>query len=258
MALGLVLLSCWPAHAGTAKACKPSLSQCPMKGCAKDATPNALSNILKHGQTLSGDPQTLTFEDFDALQNQLEQRFGGKYATLSKTQRMRLRNFKVSSGILGERDLVEIVGYIALKPGKSKPHANTGESVNCNLKGSDNNDFHISLTPQPNDTEFHGIVAEMIPQDRDAKWTAKRLQAVQQANLQVRVRGQLFLDNHHKVNQDENHPMGGQPKRFSLWEVHPVVAFDVCTAGSCGAESSSWQPLEDWNPPTSGGKEKDK
>lgn len=252
---GLVLLSCWPAHAGTAKACKPSLSQCPMKGCAKDA-PNALSNILKHGHKLSGEPQTLSFADFESLQSQLEQRFGGKYATLSKPDRVRLRNFTVSSGTLGERDFVEITGYIALKPSQSKPHANTGESVNCNLKTSENNDFHISLTPKPNDTEFHGIVVEMIPQDRDAKWTEKHLQAVQQASLLVRVRGQLFLDNHHKVNKDEGHPMGGQPKRFSLWEVHPIVAFDVCTAGTCSTDSASWQPLEDWNPPTSGGKKK--
>ena len=249
---GLLAVSCWPAFAAT-KACKASLAVCPLKGCAKDA-PNALTNVLKHNRNLSGDPLPLTFQDFAALQDQLEQRLGGKYATLTKPDRARLRNFQVSSGTVGERSFVQIIGYIAVKPGTSKPHANTGESVNCNLTGSGNNDFHINLTPQPNDTEYHGIVVEMIPQDRDPKWTEQLLQSVQRANLQVRVRGQLLLDNHHKVNKDEAHPMGGQPKRFSLWEVHPIVTFDVCTAGQCSADSSAWQPLENWNPPAGGGK----
>ena len=250
---GLLLMSCGPTRAAAANPCQPSLSQCPLKGCAKDA-PNALSNVLKHNRNLSGDPQALTVQDFAALQDQLELRFGGQYATLTKPDRARLRNFQVSSGTVGERSLVQFIGYLAVKPGASKPHPNTGESVNCNLTGSDNNDFHINLTPQPSDTEYHGIVVEMIPQDRDAKWTVKLLQAVQRANLQVRVRGQLFLDNHHKVNKDQNHPMGGQPKRLSLWEVHPIVTFDVCAAGQCSADSSHWQPLEDWTPPTSGGR----
>lgn len=252
--VGLLLPSCWVPRAIAAKACKASLSQCPLQGCAKQASPNALINVLKHNTNLSGDPQVLTFQDFAALQEQLEQRFGGKYATLTKPDRARLRDFRVSSGKVGERSYVQIIGYIAVKPGDSKPHANTGESVNCNLSGWQNNDFHINLTPQPNDTEYHGIVVEMIPQDRDPKWTENQLRAVQRAGLQVRVRGQLLLDNHHMVNKDPSHPLGNQPKRFSLFEVHPVTTFDVCTARQCGADSPAWKPLENWTPPSDGKK----
>lgn len=257
MAVPLLLLApSLPAHASTAKACKTSLAQCPLQGCAKDNTPDALTNILKHGHKLSGDPKTLTFQDFASLQSQLEQRFSGKYSKLDKTDRARLRNFSVSSGTVGERDFVQIVGFIAEKPlnPKSRPHPNTGESVNCNLTREDENDYHINLTPKAHDTEFDGIVVEMIPQARNDAWTKERLQAVQDANLQVRARGQLLLDNHHKVNKDEQHPAGGQPRRFSLWEVHPIVEFDVCTAATCAVDSSSWKPLEDWTPPAGSGK----
>jgi hypothetical protein len=209
-------------------------------------------NTIKHGHALSGEPQTLTFQDFADLEAQMEQRFGGKFATLDKPDRARLRNFTVSSGTVSERDFVQIIGFIAekpLKPKKSQPHPNTGESVNCNLTAGDDNDFHINLTPKAHDTEYDGIVVEMIPQGRDDAWTTDRLRAVQDANLQIRARGQLLLDNHHRVNKDEQHPQGGQPKRFSLWEVHPIVEFDVCTAAACTANSPSWKPLEDFTPP---------
>jgi hypothetical protein len=54
------------------------------------------------------------------------------------------------------------------------------------------------------------------------------------------------------VNNDPNHPIGGQPKRVSLWEVHPITKFFVCTkagnncsVSSTGA-SSGWKRLEDF------------
>ena len=62
----------------------------------------------------------------------------------------------------------------------------------------------------------------------------------------VRVRGQLFFDNHHKVNSDPNHNIANQPKRMSLWEVHPITAFDVCTKTTCAIDSDGWQPLAEW------------
>ena len=256
---GLFLLSSGLVSAsGKAKACQPTLEQCPLTGCAKKNTPNALTNIIKHGHKLSGEPRALTFADFASLQQQLDDRFHGKYSTLTEPDRMRLRDFRIGGKKVGEGAFVEITGFIAVKPGKSKPHANTGESVNCNLTGSSNNDFHINLTPKPDDSEYNGIVVEMIPQDRNEKWTEKRLRAVQQAGLMVRARGQLMLDNHHFVNKDPDKPKGTQPKRFSLFEVHPIVEFDVCTAKTCSADSSSWQPLEEWTPPSGSGKKKTK
>jgi len=59
--------------------------------------------------------------------------------------------------------------------------------------------------------------------------------------LQVLVRGQLMYDNKHVVNKDPQHD-NGQPKRFSLWEVHPVTEFYVCRRTSCASDNlTQWE-----------------
>lgn len=231
--------------AASSPPCRQSLSDCPLRGCAKANTPDALSNRLKHNREPQGELTTLDFNDFAALQNQVETLFSGHYAALTKPDRARLRNLQTPHGTVNEGDLVSITGFIALKPASSKPHANTsGESVNCRITGTGNNDFHISITPTAGESEFEGIVVEMIPQARSAEWTTARLRKAQTEKRQVRVRGQLFFDNHHRVNDDPQHPAGTQPKRFSLWEVHPITEFEVCTQSQCSEDSPAWRPLE--------------
>ena len=64
----------------------------------------------------------------------------------------------------------------------------------------------------------------------------------------MRVRGQLFYDNEHVVNDEPDHPVGGQPKRFSLWEVHPITEFMICKIPKKACDPSDaaiWQHLED-------------
>ena len=49
------------------------------------------------------------------------------------------------------------------------------------------------------------------------------------------------------VNGDAQNPLQSQPKRFSLWEIHPVSQFLVCkrTANNCDIDTDSdWTPLE--------------
>ena len=36
----------------------------------------------------------------------------------------------------------------------------------------------------------------------------------------------------------------GNPKRVSLWEVHPIYKFEVCTGNCDGA--GTWVPLDEW------------
>jgi len=50
---------------------------------------------------------------------------------------------------------VQVVGYLV-----GKPHANSGESVNCKLTGATNNDFHLTLADDPASEEFSGIVVD--------------------------------------------------------------------------------------------------
>jgi hypothetical protein len=42
------------------------------------------------------------------------------------------------------------------------------------------------------------------------------------------IEGALLYDNMHVTNGDANNPLGGQPKRFSLWEIHPITSVKVC------------------------------
>ena len=120
------------------------------------------------------------------------------------------------------------------------------ESVNCG--GNDGTDIHVSVGPKtPNPSEYDGIVAEMIPQvPRPAGWNTTTLNRL--VGKQVLIVGGLSYDNEHFVNNDPTHPKGGQPKRFSLWEIHPITAFFVCPAGDgCDpANAADWQTLTAW------------
>jgi hypothetical protein len=191
----------------------------------------------------TGAPTTLSFGDFDALQTAAQ-----NVVDLGKevADRGVLQNLVNS---LGEGASVQIVAFLA--PGTG-PHPNTGESVNCNLTGAINNDFHIPVTEEAGQDEFSAIVVEMVPQGadggpkRNAAWTLVKLQKVQSLKRMVKISGQLFYDNAHFPNSDPKHPLNGQPKRFSLWEVHPISQISVCKKAnnSCDIDTASdWTPL---------------
>ena len=62
-----------------------------------------------------------------------------------------------------------------------------------------------------------------------------------------RITGQLFFDASHKPCKNGKGP---NPKRISIWEIHPAYAIDVCsnsTLASCKAtDDSLWTPLDQW------------
>ena len=88
-----------------------------------------------------------------------------------------------------------------------------------------------------------------IPQNRDKGWTVSKLRHITKDQRPVVVRGQLFYDNKHVVNDDPDEEIGGQPKRSSLWEIHPVTEFFVCMAANkkCSPQNvntKQWVHLE--------------
>jgi hypothetical protein len=184
------------------------------------------------------------------LQSEAAQIFPPKKGLeIPPADRQKLRDFHFSHGTVSEGNLVQVVGFIV-----GDPHPNSGESVNCGLRGAPDNDFHIPLgaEPPPAGTEFQGIVVEMIPQDRNSGWTLTKLADIQARDLKVRVMGQLLYDNPHVPNDNPNHAIGGQPKRMSLWEVHPITQFLVCMkpGNACDpAKEGEWTLLEDYPEP---------
>lgn len=223
------------------KPCATTLSACGEIGCAKPNSADALANKFKRNIPSQHVPLILTLDDFEKLQESADT-LVGQHVSLREAKRAKLKDLSVSNGTVAEGDFVEVHGFLV-----GSPHPNKKESVNCRLTTSKNNDFHLTLARTPNDSDFEGIVVEMIPQQRHTKWTIPRLNRIEQQKSMVRVRGSLFYDNKHSINDDEDNPIGGQPPRFSLWEVHPITAFDVCTKPSCGDSDDGWVKLADIN-----------
>jgi Bacterial SH3 domain len=221
--------------------CAGGLDACPTKGCAVSGSAKALANEAKRKVPPEGPPPTtLTLSDFAALQEQADGLVGEGSEI---PDRSLLRDLAVAEGTVSEGSLVQLVGFIAEG---LEPHANTGESVNCRLRAKADNDFHINVAENTGEDEFSGVVVEMIPQDRSPSWTLAKLKTLQARKRMVKVVGGLFYDEAHIVNADPSHPVPGQPKRISLWEIHPIQKFLVCnkTTGSCDpTDDSQWTPL---------------
>lgn len=224
----------------TSSACAADLNSCPVSGCAGPDTPHGLANQLKRRVPTGSSTILLTFDDFQALQQQADD-LVGENKELTADDRAKLTGLTVSGGQVSEGDVVSVVGYLV-----GVPHPNTGESVNCNLRGPDNNDFHIPISNDPANSDFQGIVVEMIPQNRPDTWTLANLTQVENSAQLVMVTGPLFYDNFHFVNGDPSSPRRGQPHRFSLWEVHSIMQFSVCSKSdnSCDpSQATDWTPL---------------
>lgn len=149
---------------------------------------------------------------------------------------------------LGEGDEVVIQAFVLIARQEG------AESVNCGSKfpgkpPTDNvyHDIHISLVEKPGDAECSGIVAEMIPHHRPDAWTADLVNEVANAKLPVRVTGHRMFDSSHSPCNNGT-PQQGDPKRASLWEVHPIYKFEVCTNSNGDCSSGGWVPLELWKP----------
>ena len=231
--------------ASAARPCFETLGDCPANGCAEPDSKRGLFNKAKNNRPEGTRSITINFADLRSLQRQADD-VVEQGTELTQEQRDSLHSFAVTNGRAGEGKLVKLTGFIATG---ADPHANTGESVNCRLRTAENNDFHITVARQASQTEFQGVVVEMIPHDRPAGWTLAKLRKVKRNGLLVLVMGGLFYDNDHVVNADPTDDLTGQPKRFSLWEIHPITQFFVCqrAGNACSSRTlSQWTKLEDF------------
>src|SRR5258706_3348090 len=142
--------------------CASSLNECPRHGCSKTEDPEALANELKRQAPKGPLRATLSFADFGKLQALADERVGQGPPELDQEGRAKLRDLGVSGAAVSEGDLVRAFGHLA--KGGEGLHVNIhGESVNCNLRGKSDNDFHIPLVDGGGEADFKGIVVEMIP-----------------------------------------------------------------------------------------------
>jgi hypothetical protein len=249
-----------PHHPGsgaktTSKACKPDLAHCTPIGCAKPRSPHALFNELKRrtkdatGDDITrGNARTITFEQLHALQSAADALLP-EPKDLTKEQRDQLVALHVPGGTFGEGTGVRLVGFIAPDNGSPSSGAHEGgiESVNCRLTKPEERDVHVPVVASPEHTECEGVVVEPIPQLRaeHPSWATGPLRQLAQQKKLVMFVGPLFWDNEHKVNPDCGHPRTGQPRRMSLWEIHPVTELYVCDSGTCTADDKTgWRKVD--------------
>lgn len=206
-----------------------------------DTTDAGLRNMAKRHIPTGTAPVSLDLFAMHALQDDVNSRFADAHGTITRfhPDRHSLKDLPTPNGTVSEGDLVQLVAYvIAVKP-------EGPESVNC--AGADGRDIHISVGPKQG-TQWQGIVVEMIPQlGRPSGWDSAHVARIGAAGLPVLVIGGLTYDNEHLVNDDAAHNKSGQPKRMSLWEVHPVTAVLVCEHVTCDPKHhAEWTTLTAW------------
>lgn len=220
-------------------------------GCTKAGKYDASLNLLKNQLVPPSSPpiQFLGQSDVAALESKLPK-------GLAKSNH---GSFTDALAQLGEGHVYGLRGYLyyAQKGG-------TSESSNCQLGDIDAIDFHIGigfdpeiaakllakkagtgkLTDEENASlNKTSVIVEMTPHYRfqfKPDWT---LQAVEAAvGRQVRVIGQLLVDNEHLDAKDDC-AIGNAATcwRASVWELHPVIQFQVCESDKpCADDSTSW------------------
>lgn len=212
--------------------------KCGIQGGSSDPGKQAESKSKNNFCVMTNSPQAVTHQDLVDLQTKAS----GSNLPKNLPDRSQVEG-------MGEG---KYVSYVAVIKDAHYSDVAAGEAVNCNIPGNDTNDIHIVLMADPTDTdECHSTTAEMSPHYRPASWTPENLKGL--GSRPVRVRGHLFYDGSHVPCSGTSRP---NPKRISLWEIHPVYSMDVCnvdhgaspgTVADCqNASEADWVPLEKW------------
>jgi hypothetical protein len=224
------------------------IESCPLDGSAPARSPDALQNEKKNNFCAAGAAASIDIAGLTTLQKSAEA--AEKKLKHKAGAPPPDRSFLTP---LGEGNVVEFVGYVF------EARQECGETVNCdtavpNIDAS--HDIHIALIGQPRKNkpsaetpasqaeECGGFVAEMIPHHRPAEWTQCNVNDAAARGLRVRVTGQQMYDASH-VPCKNGMPVGSNPRRVSLWEIHPIYSFEVCPSGDCA--SGGWVPIESFD-----------
>jgi hypothetical protein len=205
---------------------------------------SSAQNLVKNNFCAKGSATDITIAEMERLQLRAQEDRGIRFGS-----RIPMMN-RVALQILGEGSLVRLKAYVM----KARPQQS--ETVNCEDKVPDDpafHDIHVVLVNSPagaderlndsTDKECTAVIAEIIPHHRPDSWTGENLERVAQSRTLVRITGQLFFDTSHKPCSN-GMPGRNDPKRISLWEIHPIYEFEVCS-GKC-TNDGEWLSLDQW------------
>lgn len=206
---------------------------CGVQGGSSNAAKQAQSKAKNDLCAATGPSQPISYQELVDLQTRA-----------SSAENVRSLVDRGPLARLGEGRYVD---YVAFIQDAHYSDVAKGEAVNCNIPGDSTNDIHIVLVQHPTDDPCLSTTAEMIPHYRPTTWTDKSLMAVRQHP--VKVRGPLFYDDSHTPCTATSRP---NPKRASLWEIHPVYSIEICRLldlDQCrnSTNASDWVALEDWS-----------
>ena len=224
----------------------PAVLGCRLEGSATDESQQA-QNRAKNNLCSRGSAVDLNFRHFVELQKKAQDNeipFGSHSKV--PDDRGVLKNLMAGPGgaRLGEGTVVRHVGFVSHPRNSNR---SKGEAVNCKHGGISNNDIHLDLVQSPKDPACRSITAEIIPHFRPAQWEVDVLNLERFKDRPMRFTGQLFFDASHRPCHNDKDSIN--PKRASIWEIHPVYAIDVCkfkTIKSCGSGNDDvWTPLSE-------------
>lgn len=211
--------------------------------------PEGVQDSVKNNFCAKGTPMEVTVADLAGLQSKVVANKTINFGSAgSGTRKKGPTTNRAPLKKLGEGKVVtlsKVYVLIARQEG--------GESVNCgkDVEGHptvQDHDIHISLVTKPNldpkTAECSSVVAEMSPHHRPDSWTHGNVEKIAKANLPVRVTGQLYFDSSHFPCKAGQSAGQGNPSRQSLWEIHPIYKFEVCTANCDG--TGTWLTLDKW------------
>jgi hypothetical protein len=199
---------------------------CGIQGGNSNPALQAQSTAMNNFCATTEHPETITYQDLLNWQTR------SAHFPTRMSDRKEVEN-------LGEGKYVSYIAFI-----KEAHYADTvaGEAVNCNRSGYNTNDIHITLISDPNNTDLcQSTIAEISPHYRPVSW---RPGLLNELGKPVRIRGQLFYDGSHRPCSGKARP---NPKRASVWEIHPVYSIDVCRMTDLKACQDSTNPA-DWTP----------
>ena len=125
----------------------------------------------------------------------------------------------------------EITGYVLdVKPGGP-------ETCNCGKKDALHSDTHIELVLHATDTSLsQTVVVEVTPRLRamvlknGTDWSTNSLRR-QFRHKWITIRGWMLFDSQHANAAENTNPAGAKDWRATAWEIHPVTAIRLRSAG---------------------------
>ena len=215
-------------------------TQCGVSGSGIGA--EGQQDTVKNNFCAKGTPKPVTVAYLTSLQAKVEKKKSINFGDEKSGSRMKgPTTNRAPLKTLGEGQMVTLKAYVLIARQEG------GESVNCKANVPDESlfhDIHISLVASKDvSDECSGVVAEMSPHHRPDDWTHTNVDKVSKQKLLVRVTGQLYFDSSH-FPCSNGQGVRSNPKRVSLWEIHPIYKFEVCTA-DCDGEGQ-WLALDVW------------